>query len=140
MIKVLLTTFWQPYAHNLKHLRICKLRLLVNEFPDMMGSWNLHWGYPLIKKLFDNFINLVTLVAPGLVCKLFIFLLPNLSPPNFNFIACVEDEISSKDLYSRNNFQENSFGHLHDVIYRPHLSKGILNESFQTIPYHKICK
>ena len=42
--------------------------------------------------------------------------------PNFDFVACVEDDILSKELHTRKRFQENSCDHLHDVIYRPHLS------------------
>ena len=31
----------------------------INEFPDMIWSWNLHWGYTLIIQLVSDFINLV---------------------------------------------------------------------------------
>ena len=67
-------------------------------------------------------------------------LLPIVMFPNFNFIACAEDFISSKVLHNRKYFQENSYDRLHDIIYRPHLSKGINNVSSQMKSCQEIFK
>ena len=71
-------------------------------------------------------------------CKLYTLPLPNLLRTNFNFLACVEVDISSKKSHSRKNFQERPCNHIHDVIYRPYLSRGTLNVSYQVIPYQEI--
>ena len=42
-------------------------------------------------------------------------------------------DISSKKLQTRKYFQEKLSDHIHDVIFSPHQSKGILNVSFQLI-------
>ena len=57
-----------------------------------------------------------------LVCKLYIVHLSNLFCSNFNFIACMEVDISTKNKHTRKYFQEKSRENFHDVNYRPHLS------------------
>ena len=66
-------------------------------------------------------------------------LLPNLLRPNFSFTAGVKVDLSSKTLLIKNYFQENLYDPIHEVIYSPHLSSGILNESFQLTPYCEAC-
>ena len=46
---------------------------------------------------------------------------------NFNFLACVEVNISSKKLHTKKQFQEKPCDHIHGIIYRLHLSKSIPN-------------
>ena len=53
------------------------------------------------------------------VCKLHTVLLPDLLRPNFLFIACVDINISSKELHTKNYFHGKSFNHIHYVICRP---------------------
>ena len=36
-------------------------------------------------------------------------------------------DISRKELYTIKHFQKEPIGHIHEIIYRPHLSKGIYN-------------
>ena len=70
-----------------------------------------------------------------LVSKLYTALLLNSLHVHFNFITCVEVDTSSKELHTRKYFQQKSCDHIHDVIYRPHLSKGSLNENLSN-RYH----
>ena len=51
-----------------------------------------------------------------------------------DFIAGVKVEISSKKFYTSIYFSEKSHDHIHDVIHRPYLPRGILNVSFQMTP------
>ena len=99
----------------------------IYEFPGMIWSWNLHWRYPLIKKVGQGFYQFSHL-TPGLVFKLHTILLRNSLRPNFNFIASLKNGISRKELRTRNNFQEKSCDHP-DVIYRPNLSKSTFKVS-----------
>ena len=73
-------------------------------------------------KLVSDFINLLT--------SLFFFFqnvfstvncTSNLSRSNFDFIAFVEVDISSKKLHSRKYFQDKSSDHIRDIIYRTQL-------------------
>ena len=52
---------------------------------------------------------------------------------NFNFIVCVEVDISSKKLITRKKIQENSCDHNHHNIHRSHLSRVIPNVNFRLI-------
>ena len=45
--------------------------------------------------------------------------------------------IYSKKLHTRKFFLEKSRDHIHDVIYRLHLSRAVLNLSFQLTPCHE---
>ena len=48
-------------------------------------------------------------------------------------------DISNKKLHTRKYFKEQPRGHIHDVIYRPHLSRSILNVSFQLTSCRETC-
>lgn len=50
-------------------------------------------------------------------------LLLNLLRPNLNFTACVEADISTRELHSRRHLKEKVCDQTNDVVYRPHLSK-----------------
>ena len=52
--------------------------------------------------------------------------LQNLYRPSLKFMACVGDEISSKELQPRKNFHEKSCEHFNELICRPHLSKYVV--------------
>ena len=73
------------------------------------------------------FLNLI------LVCKLYSVISPNLLIPHFNFNVCVEVDISSKKFHTRKYFQGKLCDSIHEVIYRLHLSRGILKVSFQHV-------
>ena len=60
---------------------------------------------------------------------MYIVLLQNLLRPNVGFIAAVKVDISSNKLQTRKYFQEKSRDHIYNVIYRPNLSRDILNVS-----------
>ena len=112
-------------------------------FPYMMWNWNLNWRYSLISEIGQCFRQLSPLIFSKkciVIYKLWSVFLPNLLRLNVNFIACAEVDISSKKLITRKRFQEKSCDHNHHDIHTPHLSRGILNASFQLIPCRKICK
>ena len=46
---------------------------------------------------------------------------------HFNSTACAEVYISSKELHIQKYFHEKSYNHIYFFIYRPHLSRSILN-------------
>ena len=52
---------------------------------------------------------------------------------NFNFIVCVEVDISSKKLITRKKIQENSCDYNHHNIHRSHLSRVTPNVNFRLI-------
>ena len=56
-------------------------------------------------------------------CTLFFLTIPL----NRNLIACMIVDISRKELCTRKYFQKESIGHIHEIIYRLHLPKGIHN-------------
>ena len=63
LTKVSIATFWDCFARNLKHLRICKWQIInswiINysslhnfyKFSDLIWSWNLHCRYLLINQV-----------------------------------------------------------------------------------------
>ena len=65
----------------------------------------------------SDIINLATWFFSKniLLCKSHTTLSPNLLNSNCNFIACLEDDISSKDLYTRKYFQGMSSDYLHQI-------------------------
>ena len=111
-IKISVEIFWQPCIRNLKYLYMPKLQIL-------------HIKYYLHIFLHDMSLN----------CTV-----PNLSSLNFNFLTRVEVDVSSKKLHTRKYFYENSCDHNHDIIYRSHLSSGVLNVILQLMPCQKTCK
>ena len=136
-----LETFWVPYIWNLKHLRKRKLQLLITTYLQI--SWHnmnlkltLGIQFDCIGQWFDQVAFSKNCI---LVCKLYTAHLPNLLRTNVNFIGGVKVDISSKKLHTRNYFLEKSRDRIHDVIYRPHLSIGILNVSFQLTPCRGAC-
>lgn len=72
-----------------------------------------------------------------LLYKMSSALLLNLLRPNLNFTACVEVDLSTRELHSRRHLKEKVCDHTNDVVYRPHLSK---NSQFKfptdTMLYH----
>ena len=52
-------------------------------------------------------------------------------------MTCVDDFILSKGLHTRNYIKKKSCYHVHDIIYRPQLSKGNLNVNLQLISFCK---
>ena len=98
---------------------------IIYEIPDMIWWWNLNWGYSLINKagFWIHQVGHLTFLCVN--CPLFfrqIYYIQTLSSDLKWRI------ISNKELYTRKYCQEKSYGNLYDVIYRLHLSKGILNE------------
>ena len=73
-----------------------------------------------------------------LVCKLYTVLLLDLLRQNANFLTGVKVDISSKKLHTR-TYLEKSRDHIHDVLYRPHLSRGILKVGFQLTSCRETC-
>ena len=72
----------------------------------------------------------MTLSNNHLAFKLYILFLLNALSPNFDFIACVEADISIKNLKEK-YFQEKACDHIHGFIIRP---------SFQLIPCQELRK
>lgn len=70
-----------------------------------------------------------------LVCKLYTVFLLSLLHPNFNFIACIEVNISSKKVHARMCFQVESNNYIDHVIYRAHSSRCILVKKFVNSMY-----
>ena len=52
---------------------------------------------------------------------------------------CQIIDFRNKKLHTRKYFYEKSRDHIHDVIYRPQLSRGILNIRFQLTPCRETC-
>ena len=119
----------------------CSVLHTCYKFPDRIWRWNLHWGYSFIKELGQWFyqIDHKTFSKNVLDYKLYTVLLLNLFCPNSNFIAYVEADVPSK-LHTRKYFQEKLCHQIHDVFYRPYLSSGILNVSFQLMINSKFVK
>ena len=111
-------------------------------------SWHdinlkLHWGYRLTNEVgewLDQLDHMTFFKNCILVYKLHAALLLNLLCPNLNFLAGTKVDISSMiprsctlEIISRKS------DHIYDVIYRPHLSRGILDVSFQLTPRRETC-
>ena len=119
----------------MKHSSMRILRLFVTSYwlqNFMIWHWN-NGKYFLINKIWwiassnwscDFFEKHI------LVLKLHIILLPNLLLPNLKFVA--SGGIPRKELQTIRYFPENPYGHILDVIRRPHLSTNILNVSILT--------
>ena len=76
--------------------------------------------------LVDDFMNLTTwLFLKNYGYVNFTLHLTNLLSGNINFMVGVKVDISSKKSRARKYLQEKSHDLIHDVIYRPHLSRDI---------------
>ena len=84
-------------------------------------------------KLANDFLNLLMWPFLKTLCSLEIVtaFLSNSLCSNFNLTSCAEIDISSKKLHSIKYFQEKSCDLIHDAIYTPQLSRGIVNARFQ---------
>ena len=129
---LLLTTFLQVYS-NSKEVSYLSWQ---NTYPNLKTTSHIKLNFFLWTKLLKNvllakdlisvtaplklvkgFINLVTFLWKLiLVCVLYTDILPNLLRPNLNFISCVECDISSQTLHTRNCSPGKSREQIHDVI------------------------
>ena len=111
LIQLLIEIFWTP---TLTIWNICtcsnrnfSLQHTTYEFPDMIWSWNLHWGYSLLNEAGQWFYQLVQVTFSKKVfwssnCTIF---LSNFLRWHFNFTTCVEVDISSEKLHIRKYFR-----------------------------------
>ena len=49
-------------------------------------------------------------------------------------MACLDHNISSKELHTEEYIQEKSCGYIDDAVDKHYLGKGILNENFRQLP------
>ena len=123
-LQILITTYYLQISWHDINLRLT----LGMQFDKL--SWPMTWS-TWTRDFFSK--------SCILVCKLYTVLPQNLLRPNVNFIADVKVDISIKKLHTRYYFWEESRDHIHEVIYRLHLSRSILNLSLQLTLCRETC-
>ena len=119
---IFLTALWLKFetsAHS--QIAITRSSTLFTNFLTCHEVETLYWDTSRKTKLVNYFINLLDTFFKNLFWSVnWTVLLPNLLRPNFTFIVCVKDGISSKALHTRMDFDELSWDSLDGIIYRPH--------------------